>query len=174
MFFTGNFVSSTLPEDLQIVLVSEDAVTGGVSSFLQDAKLLQLFDGCGGGVKADAQRGSGALDIDDRILLQIVKHCPDIVFAPRGFRKPRDVVFVESRQLLCGLQRVCCGAADGLQEETDPLLVVAASADLADAVIVLHLILLQKVGYIDDRLAQQLAFHQVEQDQQSADASVTV
>ena len=40
----------SLSENLQIVLVCEDAVAGGVGGFFQNAQLLQLFDGGGGGV----------------------------------------------------------------------------------------------------------------------------
>lgn len=72
-------ILGALAEDLQIILVCEDTVAGGVGGLFQNAQLLQLFDGGGGGIIADAQRGSGALDIDDRVLLQIVEHCPDIV-----------------------------------------------------------------------------------------------
>lgn len=72
----------SLAEDLQIVLISEDAVTGGVGGFLQDAQLLQFFDSGSGGVVADAQRGGGALDVYDGVLLQVVKRCPDVVLAP--------------------------------------------------------------------------------------------
>ena len=74
-------ILGALAEDLQIILVCEDTVAGGVGGFLQDTQLLQLFDGRGGGVIADAQRGGGALEIDDRVLLQIVEHCPDAVLA---------------------------------------------------------------------------------------------
>ena len=75
-------VLSALAEDLQVLLVRENAVAGGVGGFFQDAQRLQLLDSGGGGVIADAQSGSGSLDVDDGVLLQKVKYSPDIILAP--------------------------------------------------------------------------------------------
>ena len=71
-----------MSENLQVFFVGEDAVTGGVGGFFQDAQLLQFFDGGGSGVVADAQSGGGALDVDDGMLLQIVKYGPNIILGP--------------------------------------------------------------------------------------------
>ena len=51
---------------------------------------------------------------------------------------------------------------------------VAASSNLADAVIVFDLVLLKEVRNIDDRLTQQLAFHQVKQNQQATNAPIAI
>ena len=51
---------------------------------------------------------------------------------------------------------------------------VAASANLADAVIVFDLVPLEEAGHIDDRFTQQLAFYQVKQDPQATDMPVVV
>ena len=75
-------VLSALAEDLQVLLVRENAVAGGVGGFFQDTQRLQLLDSGGGGVIADAQSGSGSLDVDDGVLLQKVKYSPDIILAP--------------------------------------------------------------------------------------------
>ena len=75
-------VLCALAEDLQVCLVGENAVAGGVGGFFQDAQRLQLLDSGGGGVIADAQSGSGSLDVDDGVLLQKVKYSPDIILAP--------------------------------------------------------------------------------------------
>ena len=48
-------VLSALAEDLQVLLVRENAVAGGVGGFFQDAQRLQLLDSGGGGVIADAR-----------------------------------------------------------------------------------------------------------------------
>ena len=72
-------VSSALTKDLQVCLVGENAVAGGVGGFFRDFLRLQFFDSGGGGIIADAQSGSGSLDINDGVLLQKIKYSPHIL-----------------------------------------------------------------------------------------------
>lgn len=71
-----------MSENLQVFFVGEDPVTGGVGGFFQDAQLLKLFDGGGSGVVADAKIRCGTLDVNNGMLLQIVKYSPNIILGP--------------------------------------------------------------------------------------------
>lgn len=77
-------------------------------------------------------------------------------------------------RFLDGIGSVPGSGAHGLEEEPDPLLIVAAVAYLAHSVVVLDLVLLKKVGYTDDRFAKELLFHQIQEDEQPANSAVAV
>src|SRR5205823_11282248 len=159
----------------KVGLEAEPPMASITGEFVQETELLQAADQIVGAGLRDVQPVSDIGDADNRLVEQALEHAVPVPGgAPEVFGDATAAVFLHDQDSMSGFGGVAGCIDHSPKEEGQPAFPVTGVPHGLQVVVVRLAVAPEVVRQVEDRAGEQVALHEEEGDQQSADTAVAV